>query len=147
MPLGMHSTAQRYCYRRTLLLPAAVIVCVPMPPGAARQQHISASVSVMLGLGATVNRGKELAGGGLCYAVYYCACMQVLYTRGTPQLWKATYSAGKLVSPSNAASQDLNPAGRSVVNRAEYFGDRLWVTASGTYMPLVSARRSSKKRS
>lgn len=61
---------------------------------------------------------------------------RVLYTRGTPQLWKATYSAGKLVRASNAASQDLDPAGRTVVNRAEYLGDKLWVTASGTYVPL-----------
>jgi hypothetical protein len=62
----------------------------------------------------------------------------VLYTRGTPQLWKATYSAGKLVRGSNAASQDLDPSRRTVVNRAEYLGDKLWVTASGTYEPLVS---------
>jgi hypothetical protein len=63
--------------------------------------------------------------------------LQVLYTRGAPQLWKATYSAGKLVRGSNAASQDLDPTRRSVVNRAEYLGDRLWVSASGTYQPMV----------
>lgn len=74
----------------------------------------------------------------------HCCCLlQVLYTRGTPQLWKATYSAGKLVRTSNAASQDLNPDGRTVVNRAEYLGDKLWVTASGTYVPLVSNSSSS----
>lgn len=61
---------------------------------------------------------------------------RVLYTRGSVQLWKATYSAGKLVKSSNAASQDLDPATRSVLNKAEYLGDKLWVTASGTYTPL-----------
>jgi len=65
---------------------------------------------------------------------------QVLYTRGSVQLWKATYSAGKLVKSSNAASQDLDPATRSVLNKAEYLGDKLWVTASGTYTPLVGAK-------
>lgn len=39
---------------------------------------------------------------------------QVLYTRGSPQLWKATFEAGKVVNSSNAASQDLNPDGRCV---------------------------------
>lgn len=39
---------------------------------------------------------------------------------------------------SNAASQVLDPSRRTVVNRAEYLGDKLWVTASGTYEPLVS---------
>lgn len=76
--------------------------------------------------------------GPHCALVGCVADVQVLYTRGTPQLWKATYSAGKLVRASNAASQDLDPAGRTVVNRAEYLGDKLWVTASGTYQPLVS---------
>lgn len=65
---------------------------------------------------------------------------QVLYTRGSLQLWKATYSAGKLVKSSNAASQDLDPTTRSVINKAEYLGDKLWVTASGTYTPLVGTK-------
>eukprot|EP00878_Enallax_costatus_P004452 GHUV01004692.1.p1 GENE.GHUV01004692.1~~GHUV01004692.1.p1 ORF type:complete len:249 (+),score=59.85 GHUV01004692.1:276-1022(+) len=60
----------------------------------------------------------------------------VLYTRGTAQLWKATYQAGKAFNTGNAASQDLNPNGRTVVNKAEYAGDKLYVTASGTYQPL-----------
>uniref|UniRef100_A0A383WJ09 Plastid lipid-associated protein/fibrillin conserved domain-containing protein n=1 Tax=Tetradesmus obliquus TaxID=3088 RepID=A0A383WJ09_TETOB len=60
----------------------------------------------------------------------------VFFTKGSPQLWKATFSAGKLLNASNAASQDLDPGSRAVVNRAEYFGRRLYVTASGTYEPL-----------
>lgn len=66
-------------------------------------------------------------------------CRQVFFTKGSPQLWKATFSAGKLLNASNAASQDLDPGSRAVVNRAEYFGRRLYVTASGTYEPLVSS--------
>lgn len=64
--------------------------------------------------------------------------MQVLYTRGRWQLWKATYQAGKTFNNGNAASQDLDPSNRTVVNKAEYVGRRLYVTASGTYEPLVS---------
>ncbi|KAF6254802.1 hypothetical protein COO60DRAFT_1634660 [Scenedesmus sp. NREL 46B-D3] len=60
----------------------------------------------------------------------------VFFTKGSPQLWKATFKAGKLLNASNAASQDLDPSSREVVNSAEYFGRRLYVTASGTYEPL-----------
>jgi hypothetical protein len=65
---------------------------------------------------------------------------QVFFTKGSPQLWKATFKAGKLLNASNAASQDLDPSSREVVNSAEYFGRRLYVTASGTYEPLVRGR-------
>lgn len=73
---------------------------------------------------------EQLLGGG---------AWRVLFTRGSLQLWKLTYAAGRLVKPANAASQDLDPSGgrRSVVNKAEFFGDRLFVTASGRYEPLV----------
>ena len=36
------------------------------------------------------------------------------------------------------ASQDFNPMGRTVVNKAELAGAALYVTASGTYAPQVS---------
>eukprot|EP00879_Flechtneria_rotunda_P009528 GHRR01009973.1.p1 GENE.GHRR01009973.1~~GHRR01009973.1.p1 ORF type:complete len:234 (+),score=80.09 GHRR01009973.1:211-912(+) len=61
---------------------------------------------------------------------------RVLYTQGDLQLWKATYKAGKVFNARNAASQDLNPSNRTVVNKAEYYGNALFVTASGTYEPL-----------
>eukprot|EP00798_Chlamydomonas_sp_ICE-L_P025109 gene25109-10750_t len=66
----------------------------------------------------------------------------VLYTKGMPQLWKATYEAGKTFSPGNRAGQDLNPKGRTVVNRAEYFGNKIVVTASGAYEPLGDSSRT-----
>eukprot|EP00877_Chromochloris_zofingiensis_P012112 jgi/Chrzof1/7154/Cz02g13040.t1 len=61
---------------------------------------------------------------------------QVLFTKGRPQLWKTTFQSGKLLNRNNRASQDLNPQGRTVINKAEYYGDKLYVTASGTYEPL-----------
>ena len=57
------------------------------------------------------------------------------YTKGQLELWNSTY---KLLNKGNKASQDLDPRTRTVVNKAEYFGDKLYVTASGTYEPLVS---------
>eukprot|EP00879_Flechtneria_rotunda_P003625 GHRR01003862.1.p1 GENE.GHRR01003862.1~~GHRR01003862.1.p1 ORF type:complete len:192 (-),score=37.74 GHRR01003862.1:1268-1843(-) len=74
---------------------------------------------------------------GGCQKCLGC-CFQVLYTQGDLQLWKATYKAGKVFNARNAASQDLNPSNRTVVNKAEYYGNALFVTASGTYEPLVS---------
>jgi len=73
----------------------------------------------------------------------YAADLQVLHTQGSPQLWKATYKAGKLINAANAASQDLNPRNRTVINRAEYFGKQLYVSASGSYLPLVRLARNS----
>jgi hypothetical protein len=61
----------------------------------------------------------------------------VRYTKGALQLWRATYSPGKLINSSNRASQDLQPRGRSVLNKAEYAGSSLYVTASGNYSPQV----------
>jgi hypothetical protein len=62
----------------------------------------------------------------------------VLYTRGSPQLWRLTFAAGRAVNPANAASQHLDPSAgrRTVRNKAEYVGDKLWVAAGGTYQPL-----------
>lgn len=37
------------------------------------------------------------------------------------------------------ASQEYNPADRTVINRGEVLGARLYVTASGTYEPEVPA--------
>lgn len=59
----------------------------------------------------------------------------VVYTRG-PLLWQATTSLGKLFNPNNEASQDFDPATRTVVNRGELLGKSLYVTAEGTYEPL-----------
>ena len=39
------------------------------------------------------------------------------------------------------ASQEYNPADRTVINRGEVLGSRLYVTAAGTYEPEVPARR------
>ena len=39
------------------------------------------------------------------------------------------------------ASQEFDPAERTVINRAQLAGDRLFVTASGTYEPLVGRRK------
>lgn len=66
--------------------------------------------------------------------------MQVRYSRGVPFLWRATWSAGKaLRDGSNRASQALEPRGRRVENKVEYAGPDTYVSASGTYEPLVSA--------
>ena len=35
------------------------------------------------------------------------------------------------------ASQDFNPVGRVVINRGDLFGEKLYVTAEGTYEPAV----------
>jgi len=35
------------------------------------------------------------------------------------------------------ASQDFRPNGRTVVNKAEVFGEKVFVTANGTYEPQV----------
>lgn len=62
----------------------------------------------------------------------------VVYTRGALQLWKATWQTGKLLSgnPGNEASQEFDPAGRNALNKAEYWGGSVYVTAAGTYEPL-----------
>lgn len=59
------------------------------------------------------------------------------FTRGRTQLWNATFSTARLLNSRNEASQAFDPADRSAVNRAEYFGGSVFVTASGTYQPLV----------
>jgi hypothetical protein len=62
----------------------------------------------------------------------------VVYTRGSPQLWKSAWEAGKRVSGrQNEASQEFDPDGRTALNRAEFFGGSLFVTAAGTYEPLA----------
>lgn len=68
----------------------------------------------------------------------------VLYTKGAPQLWKITYEPSKLIRKSNAASQDLNPKSRTVVNKAEYFGGNLYITASGSYTPRDASTTTPK---
>ena len=60
------------------------------------------------------------------------------YTKGDAQLWNTTYSVGKALNRKNVASQDFDPDGRRATNKAEYFGGSLYVTASGTYEPVVS---------
>lgn len=68
----------------------------------------------------------------------------VRYTSGTPQLWKVSYQGGKVLNRNNRASQDLNPNGRTVVNRAEYYSGKLYVTASGTYLPEDDSMETPK---
>jgi len=62
---------------------------------------------------------------------------EVRYTKGTPQLWRATFAVGRLANDQNSASQDLDPASRTVINRAEYYAGGLWMSAAGTYTPMV----------
>eukprot|EP00775_Hariotina_reticulata_P005867 gene5867-6108_t len=49
------------------------------------------------------------------------------------------------MNAANAASQDLDPSNRTVINRAEYFGQQLYVLASGSYLPLDSSAICPKK--
>lgn len=67
---------------------------------------------------------------------------QVMYTRGRTQLWNALQKPATVVAKqakqTNRASQDLDPSTRSLVSRADFFGPGFYVTASGTYTPLVS---------
>lgn len=64
--------------------------------------------------------------------------LQVVYTKGRVQLWAATYAPSKaLLNRDNRASQQFEPRGRTALNKAEYLGAKLYVTASGTYEPLV----------
>ncbi|GBF91172.1 metallo-dependent phosphatase [Raphidocelis subcapitata] len=61
----------------------------------------------------------------------------VVYTRGSPQLWRSAWATGKVVSGrQNEASQEFNPDGRTALNKVEFFGGGLYVTAAGTYEPL-----------
>jgi hypothetical protein len=66
---------------------------------------------------------ERLLGGG---------AWQVVYTRG-PQLWKAYTAPGQFVGQKNRASQDLCPATRTLVSKGELLGEKLFVTASGSY--------------
>lgn len=45
--------------------------------------------------------------------------------------------------PTLQASQDFDPNGRTVVNKAEVFGENFFVTANGTYEPQVSNDRKT----
>ncbi|KAI8469863.1 MAG: hypothetical protein J3K34DRAFT_521872 [Monoraphidium minutum] len=70
----------------------------------------------------------------------------VAYTRGAPQLWKATWQTGKAVSGNagNEASQAFDPDGRSALNKAEYWGGAVYVTAGGSYAPLDDGAATPK---
>lgn len=59
---------------------------------------------------------------------------QVVWSRG-PLLWQGWSAPGKLANFRNEASQDFDPVGRTVVNKAEVFGETFFVTADGTYEP------------
>jgi hypothetical protein len=61
-----------------------------------------------------------------------------MHTSGAPIPWVFTWSLGKSLKPTNSASQAFDPEVRSALNRAEYFGGDVWVTASGGYEELVS---------
>lgn len=79
-----------------------------------------------------------------CTRPFYYAISQVRYTRGAPFLWSATWNTGKvLVNSSNRASQEFGPRdGRSVLNKVEYAGADTFISASGTYEPLVRHRHA-----
>jgi len=64
----------------------------------------------------------------------------VVYTEGALQLWRASWQTGKLLSRNaeNEASQAFEPSDRSAFNKAEFWGGGVFVTAEGTYTPLVS---------
>ncbi len=59
---------------------------------------------------------------------------QTLPTQG----WPAAHHLS-LQSAALQASQEFDPAERTVINQAQLIGDRLFVTASGTYEPLVGS--------
>jgi hypothetical protein len=64
--------------------------------------------------------------------------LQVVYSRG-PLLWQAYTSPGTvLTAKRNKASQDFGPVRRTVLNKGELLGSKLFVTAEGTYQPKVS---------
>lgn len=85
----------------------------------------------------TLQAGKLLLRYANCFREPCCPRVQVLHTSGTVQLWKATYEVGRIAKRSNTASQEFDPQQRSALNRAEYYGGSVWVTASGTYEPVV----------
>jgi hypothetical protein len=51
--------------------------------------------------------------------------------------WQLPFKAGKLVAPKTTASQDLNPETRTVVNKVELPGGRIFLSAEGSYEPQV----------
>lgn len=59
----------------------------------------------------------------------------VRFTKGWPLLWSAVYGQAKVLNRKNRASQAFDPKRRIAVNKAEYFGGEVFVTASGTYEP------------
>lgn len=65
--------------------------------------------------------------------------MQGATTNHFPRSWKATWQTGKLLSGNsgNEASQDFDPETKAALNKAEYAGGAIYVTAGGTYEPLV----------
>ena len=99
-----------------------------MPP---RERAARASALVDELLASRLPFDERLLGGGPWV---------VRFTKGAPQLWKATWQSGRLLAgrrgAGDEASQEFEPATRGAVNRAEYFGGRLYVTATGTYTPL-----------
>eukprot|EP00197_Chlamydomonas_leiostraca_P003291 CAMPEP_0202872366 /NCGR_PEP_ID=MMETSP1391-20130828/21038_1 /ASSEMBLY_ACC=CAM_ASM_000867 /TAXON_ID=1034604 /ORGANISM="Chlamydomonas leiostraca, Strain SAG 11-49" /LENGTH=173 /DNA_ID=CAMNT_0049553391 /DNA_START=105 /DNA_END=623 /DNA_ORIENTATION=+ len=81
---------------------------------------------------------EELLGGGP---------WRVVYTRGSLLLWEALQRPATALSrANNAASQDLDPLGRTVVNKAEFWGARVYVTASGTYSPQLPEQPSQQQQ-
>lgn len=63
---------------------------------------------------------------------------QVVYTRG-PLLWRAATSPGRLLAPRNEFSQAFSPRSRAVLNVGQLLGQRLYVTAEGSYAPKAAA--------
>jgi len=68
------------------------------------------------------------------FAPVHHLAAQTLPTQG----WPAAHHLS-LQSAALQASQEFDPAERTVINQAQLIGDRLFVTASGTYEPLVGS--------
>lgn len=63
---------------------------------------------------------------------------QVRFTRGKPFLWDLTWNTSKIANSRNQASQDFNPAaGRTALNKVELNGPESFISAAGTYEPVV----------
>lgn len=70
---------------------------------------------------------------------------QVVYSRG-PLLWQGWSAPGKVVNMKNVASQDFRPEDRTAVNKAEVFGGKVFVTASGSYCPDDELQQQHQKQ-
>ncbi|CAL8463803.1 g3337 [Coccomyxa elongata] len=117
-------------YRRIAADLAGAEIYEAVRKGSSDFQRVSALVDTLLE--SNLPFKEKLLGGGP---------WQVVYTRG-PLLWQGFTVAGNALSKhrigrsKNKASQEYNPADRSVINRGEVLGDCVRVSACGSYEPV-----------